>query len=388
MVAERVACLRNAEGSPAATGPVLPFPRRPPAAGLGAVGHAALPAGRTAAAPPPGARTEGSLLAPGVLPLLPTAERRRVVAACRAALPIGEDTEPALAACLREVLARPGSLVRAQLAFAMGRGYGLAAVRARQLATAVELFHTASLLFDDLPAMDDAAERRGAACPHVVWGESTAILAALALVNRGYALLWQGFGSLPPVRRRAATDLVEACLGLAGLLSGQARDLAFARGSRSVGAVIDVAAGKSAPLLRLALELPALIAGASRAERQALGRLALAWGLAYQALDDFADRLAANGETGKTSDRDATLGRPNLLAVAGPAEALATVDDLLAAARRELALLAQSRSPRRGDRAQLLKTALPGLGSRVLATLEQGLERRRDVVRQRLVARA
>ncbi|NJM12209.1 MAG: hypothetical protein HC889_10265 [Synechococcaceae cyanobacterium SM1_2_3] len=77
----------------------------------------------------------------------------------------------------------------------------------------MEYFHTASLIFDDLPSMDDAEERRGHPCPHKVHGESAAILGALALINRGYALLWKVLSRLPRQRRHRAAELVESCLG-------------------------------------------------------------------------------------------------------------------------------------------------------------------------------
>src|SRR5687768_2050202 len=51
-------------------------------------------------------------------------------------------------------------------------------------ACAVELVHTASLILDDLPSMDNARYRRGRPSCHVQFGEATAILAAFALQNR------------------------------------------------------------------------------------------------------------------------------------------------------------------------------------------------------------
>ena len=70
--------------------------------------------------------------------------------------------------------------------------WGVAEESARAMACGIEYLHTASLIFDDLPAMDDARMRRGAACVHVVHGESVAMLAALAMINRAYSMIWQG----------------------------------------------------------------------------------------------------------------------------------------------------------------------------------------------------
>jgi len=95
--------------------------------------------------------------------------------------------DPNFEDALRHVLSNPGSLVRPRLVFQMATAYGMESGDAQDLAVALEYFHTASLLFDDLPCMDNALERRGAPCTHVVFGEDGAILTALALINRAYA---------------------------------------------------------------------------------------------------------------------------------------------------------------------------------------------------------
>ncbi len=329
---------------------------------------------------PAGSRAAGPCAArprpdsPAVLDLLPPDERRFVADGFRRLLPVGDAVEAHLKASVTDLLGHPGSMVRAQLAFALARGLGIEREAARDAAVAVEYFHTASLVFDDLPAMDDAALRRGRPCPHRVHGEGVAMLAALALITRGYALLWRALGPLPAERRERAAALTADCLGVAGILGGQARDLHFAapRGAGAAAAVevLGVAAGKTVPLVRLALVLPALAGGAGAPAVAALERLAAAWGLAYQALDDCKDALMSREETGKTTARDGALGRPNLPAAAGWNAALAEVDRLLAAARRQLAAL--------GD----------GLGDGgALARLQERLDDEARSVRLRLVER-
>lgn len=56
-------------------------------------------------------------------------------------------------------------------------------------AVAVEYLHGSALIFDDLPAMDDASERRGRACLHLRYGEGIAIVVALALMNASYGIV-------------------------------------------------------------------------------------------------------------------------------------------------------------------------------------------------------
>jgi geranylgeranyl pyrophosphate synthase len=78
-----------------------------------------------------------------------------------------------------------------------------------------------------------------------------------------------------------------------------------------------VAARKTGDLLRLTLVLPAIIGRGTDREIQLLDRIGLLRGLAYQAADDLKDVLCNGSETGKTSGRDAELGRPNLILAEG-----------------------------------------------------------------------
>ena len=109
----------------------------------------------------------------------------------RASLPLPSLLDPAFEDALRHVLSNPGSMVRPKMVHRVGSAYNLDTESAHSIAIALEYFHTASLIFDDLPCMDNAVERRGAPCVHVEFGEATAILTALALINRAYALIWQ-----------------------------------------------------------------------------------------------------------------------------------------------------------------------------------------------------
>ena len=228
-----------------------------------------------------------------------------------------DHVEPRLAAALSDILARPGSLVRAVTAYLVGIEMGLAEETARAVACGIEYLHTASLVFDDLPAMDDARMRRGAACPHVVHGEAVAMLAALAIINRGYGMIWQGIRKASPARRELAGEWVDARLGTHGVIGGQAFDLSGWRGEQSAADVSEVAARKTGDLLRLTLVLPAIIGRGTEREIQLLDHIGTLRGLAYQAADDLKDVLCPEDQSGKTGGRDAELGRPNLILAEG-----------------------------------------------------------------------
>jgi geranylgeranyl diphosphate synthase type II len=256
-----------------------------------------------------------------------------------------DKVEPRLAAALQDILARPGSLVRAVVAYLVGIEMGVAEESARAMACGIEYLHTASLVFDDLPAMDDARMRRGAACVHVIHGESVAMLAALAMVNRAYSMVWQGIHRADPKRRAAAGEWVDGRLGIGGVIGGQAYDLSGWRGEQSAADVSEVAARKTGDLLRLSLVLPTIVGRGTLREIQILDRLALLRGLAYQAADDLKDVISPEDDSGKTGGRDEALGRPNLVVAEG----------LPAAVRRFRRL---------SDVADRVQAALPGSAER------------------------
>lgn len=232
-------------------------------------------------------------------------------------LPLPMALDPPLEEALRHVLDNPGSLVRPRMVYQVATAYGLGEAAARNLAIALEYFHTASLVFDDLPCMDNADERRGVPCVHFAFGEAGAILTALALINRAYALSWQAVAVTSPQTQSRALAYIEQCLGVEGLLNGQSLDLHYATMPHNRETTERIARGKTVSLIRLTLVLPAMLGGAAAREIQLLERIALYWGLAYQMVDDLKDVLDSTEDAGKTIARDILLDRPNAASAMG-----------------------------------------------------------------------
>jgi geranylgeranyl pyrophosphate synthase len=263
--------------------------------------------------------------------------------AFRTSMPLPAALDPHFEEALRHVLDNPGSLVRPRMVFQVATAYGLDAAAAKDLAIALEYFHTASLLFDDLPCMDNASERRGVPCVHLAFGETGAILAALALINRAYALIWRAVsGSSPHVQSRALA-YIEQCLGLEGLLNGQSLDLHYATLPHNRETTEKIARGKTVSLIRLTLVLPAMLGGASAREIQLLERIALYWGLGYQMVDDLKDVLGSAAEAGKTVARDMLLDRPNVASAMGVSGAVERLTRFIHMGDRTLHRLLKSR---------------------------------------------
>lgn len=269
---------------------------------------------------------------------------QRIADALMEHMPASPASEPHLRSAVFDAAARPGKLLRGRLVLGTALAHGVNERTALAVAAAVEYFHLASLLLDDLPCMDDAATRRGAACTHRVHGEATAILAALAFINRAYALAGFALSTQPRDVRLRAQACLDASLGCAGLLDGQARDLRFGESGRSVRDVCVVALGKTGTVFSLGLLLPALLTAPNLEECRALEALCIYWGLAFQALDDVQDVIATSVDAGKTTHRDRQLGRPNLALLLGLPGARRRVARLLGQAERTIARLTGIRS--------------------------------------------
>lgn len=241
------------------------------------------------------------------------------LARLRSYLPEIPSCETSLRAALEHALDAPGSLARARLTYSVASELQLPENDRLRMAVAMEFFHLASLLLDDLPCMDDSDTRRNQPCTHKEHGEGPTILASLALINRAYSLLWLAMAQ----RDEEAMRLIDECLGLSGVVNGQALDLGFGNGDTSPAAIEQIALQKTGALFRLCLLLPAIVGGASRYEKMHLARLAALWGSAYQIADDLKDLLLGEAASGKTSQRDARLGRPNMALALGVEQATA-----------------------------------------------------------------
>jgi geranylgeranyl pyrophosphate synthase len=180
------------------------------------------------------------------------------------------------------------------------------------LAAAVELLHAASLIVDDLPAMDDAATRRGMATVHVRFGEDVALLAALALLNQAYAI----FASVPALFPIAIREI-----GASGMIGGQAADLS--------GACDFSRLEKTTALARLTMAAGAAAASANARDTAELIVFGAAFGEAYQICDDIIDVFAADAGSGKTCGQDQRLGRGNLAEQLGASAAFDRAVELI-----------------------------------------------------------
>ncbi|WP_240096978.1 polyprenyl synthetase family protein [Thermomonas flagellata] len=282
--------------------------------------------------------------------------RARVEASLDAALPRPEASPARLHAAMRHGVQGGGKRIRPLLVYATGTALGADEPTLDAAAAAVELVHCYSLIHDDLPAMDDDVLRRGQPTVHVAFDEATAILAGDALQALAFELL--AGAALPAERRVAMLAELAHAAGAAGMCGGQALDMQASGQQLELAALEILHARKTGALLRAAVRLGALAAGADAGTRAALDRYADALGLAFQIRDDLLDVEGDPAVLGKTAGKDA-------------AQAKATFPGLLGrdASRARLATLAVQM--------QEALQALPGEHGALAALARQVVERDR-----------
>jgi geranylgeranyl diphosphate synthase type II len=244
-------------------------------------------------------------------------------------------------------LTGPGKRLRPVLTLLVADLFGSRAEAVLDVACAVEMVHACSLIFDDLPAMDDAARRRGRPTVHLAYGEDVALLAGLALLNRAYALVAEGAQRLA-LHRYTTEDLIHhlaAAIGTGGLIGGQALDLLSRPEDLDLALLEYIHSHKTGALFMAAGELGAMAADAKRRDLEVISRYAKNLGLAFQISDDLLDVLATPEETGKDTGKDE--GKVTFVKLLGVAGARTLAAELLGFAVDSLAPLGKKAEPLR-----------------------------------------
>ena len=189
---------------------------------------------------------------------------------------LSEQERPsALVEAMRWAVEGGGKRIRPRICLAAAIAAGGTATDALLPACAVELLHSYTLVHDDLPAMDNDAERRGKPSVWAKFGEANAILAGDALQALAFVALAKTPVSCPGVRAGLLSILGEAAVGV---VRGQAAELS---GSKDVAYVYG---HKTADLFVAAARMGATAGGGTAAQVERLGTFALHLGLAFQAL--------------------------------------------------------------------------------------------------------
>lgn len=196
-----------------------------------------------------------------------------------------------------------GKRVRPLFCFIVGELFGVSPDRLVSLACALEMIHTASLIMDDLPHMDDAKIRRGKPANHMIYGQDVAALASIGLLTRAYEVVLKD-PRLPEDKKARVVAELARVVGIDGMVGGQFVDLKYAGRDMQQDVLQYIHTNKTASLFVASGTTAAIIGDAQPREVEALKAYAEHLGFAFQILDDLLDALGKVEEVGKSLQSD------------------------------------------------------------------------------------
>lgn len=186
-----------------------------------------------------------------------------------------------------------GKRLRPQLVLMATNMFGGNIKNALNAALAIEVFHNFTLLHDDV--MDNAPIRRGKPTVHKRWNANTAILSGDQMMIEAYTLLQDYPKEVWQVFNRMAREICE----------GQQKDMDFEnRASVSTDEYIDMIRQKTSVLIGAALQIGAIIAGATEDNQKKVYNVGVNLGLAFQIQDDLLDCFGDPDTFGKQTGGD------------------------------------------------------------------------------------
>ncbi len=241
-------------------------------------------------------------------------------------LPKVESFHPFFNDTLKKMLLAGGKRFRPELLLSVVNAYRPLLVKnAFAVALGVEFLHTYSLIHDDLPAMDDAALRRGEKTIHTVYDEASAILAGDALNSHAFYMI-----SIASLRDDVKIKLINELSysgGIGGMVLGQAIDCYYENKKLDLDELKFLHIHKTAKLIAASLKMGGIIAGLPKEKLDKLFDFGEHLGLLFQVQDDIIDATMDEEEAGKTTGNDE--GKNSFVNLMGLQKAKEYRDDLV-----------------------------------------------------------
>lgn len=229
--------------------------------------------------------------------------------------------EAAIYFAMRYSLFGGGKRLRPALFFAALEACGAGREPYLDVAAALEMIHTASLIHDDMPEMDDDDLRRGRPSCHKVYGSGMALLAGDGLFIHAFAVMSRPLPGVAAERQLAAVREVGLRSGLGGMVAGQAAEFDNMSRPSDRELLEYISRGKTSALLIAAVKAAGYLAGAAEERLQALEDYGLHAGLAFQIIDDVLDQEGDDATLGKPAGSDEERGLVTFASLLGCGEA-------------------------------------------------------------------
>jgi len=225
-----------------------------------------------------------------------------------------------------------GKRIRPLLLLELLEGFGLELTPAHfQVAAALEMIHTGSLIHDDLPAMDNDDYRRGRLTSHKKFGEDMAILAGDSLFLDPYGLV--AMAELPSQVKVELIAELSLAAGSFGMVTGQVLDMQGEGRKLTMDQLQAIHDNKTGKLLAYPFVAAGIIAQTSQSVLGKLRQAGELLGLAFQVRDDILDVTASFEQIGKTPQKDLAAEKSTYPALLGLDGARAFFDETLEQAK-------------------------------------------------------
>lgn len=185
-----------------------------------------------------------------------------------------------------------------------------------EMASAIEMIHTYSLIHDDLPCMDDDDLRRGVLTNHKKFGENIAVLTGDALLNEAMSLMMDFSIKHGESSLIASKEIAEAA-GAEGMIGGQVVDVINEGKEISREELIYMYDKKTGELIRASIVSAAILANATKKDIDILNDFGLKLGLAFQIKDDILDVVGDVSKLGKNIKSDENNNKSNFISLFG-----------------------------------------------------------------------
>lgn len=196
-----------------------------------------------------------------------------------------------------------GKRLRPVLAVAAAEAVGGSMNDILDVACALEMIHTYSLIHDDLPAMDNDDYRRGKLTNHKVFGEGIAVLAGDALLTYAFEIISSAKVASPD-RLLAVIKEISHAVGTLGMIGGQVVDIESEGKSITSETLEYIHSAKTGALFRASIRAGGILAGANEEQLCCLTKYAEHFGLVFQITDDILDVIGDEAIIGKPVGSD------------------------------------------------------------------------------------
>lgn len=221
-----------------------------------------------------------------------------------------------LFAAMEYSLTAGGKRLRPALCMSAADMCGVRYEQSLPMALGLEMFHTASLIHDDLPCMDDDDIRRGRPSNHKVFGEAMAVLAGDSLMLAAFEYPLAYLSGIAPARVLRAMQIFSNATGPSGVCGGQALDMEDARISEP-GYVGSIASLKTAALIRASVLCGAALGTDDEKQLAYFSDYGWHLGMAFQIIDDILDVTGTAEKMGKSLGKDAKQNKVTHVTVFG-----------------------------------------------------------------------